>query len=148
VNVKFRSLFLIVTLALLVVGLAACSETAQTDKTPDASAMASYLAEPATNNGDATRGIQVFGRMPCLTCHTITGMNGGPPQAAAPTLDHIATNAATRLPGVTAAQYIRHAILKPEDLTIPEYHNVMPSFSTSLNQTDLNNLVAFLLTLK
>ena len=147
-NFNFRSLFLILTLALVVVGLAACSENAQTDKTPDASATAAFLAEPATNNGDAAKGIQVFGRMPCLTCHTVSGMNGGPPQAAAPTLDHIGTNAATRVPGVTAAQYLRHAVLKPDDLTIPEYHNVMPSFSASLSQTDLDNLVAYLLTLK
>ena len=145
---KFRTLFLILALALLVSGLAACSENAQTDKTPDATATAAFKAEPATNSGDPAKGIQVFGRMPCLTCHAINGVGLADKEAAAPTLDHIGTNAATRVPGVTAAQYIRHAILKPEDLTIPLYHNVMPSFSTSLSQSDLDNLVAYLLTLK
>ena len=148
-NAKLRALLLIVTLALFVTGLAACSENAQTDKTPDATATAAFKAEPATNKGDPAKGIQVFGRLPCLTCHTLTGTGGGNVQAAAaPSLDHIGTNAATRVPGVNAAQYIRHAILKPEDLTIPLYHNVMPSFSATLSPADLDNLVAYLLSLK
>ncbi len=147
-NFRFRALVLILTLAFAIVGLAACSENAQTDKTPDAHATAAFKAEPATNNGDPAKGLQVFGRMPCLTCHTVSGMGSGDKEAAAPTLDHIGTNAAARVPGVTAAQYIRHAILKPEDLTIPLYHNVMPSFSASLSPTDLDNLVAYLLSLK
>ena len=37
---KLRALFLILALALLLTGLAACSENAQTDKTPDATATA------------------------------------------------------------------------------------------------------------
>lgn len=148
VTAKLRLLFLFFSLTALIIGLAACSENALTDKTPDADATAAFKAEPVTNTGDAARGIAVFGRMPCLTCHSLSASAGSKAPAIGPALEHIGTNAATRVPGVTAAQYLRHAIVKPEDLAIPNYHNVMPSFGASLSQTDLDDLVAYLLTLK
>lgn len=138
---RLRLLILFVTLAL---ALAACSDNALTEKTPQPETIQAFKAEPATNNGDPARGIQVFGRMPCLTCHTLAGAGPG----IGPALDKIGTTAATRLPGVTDAQYLRHAVIKPEDLNLPSYKNVMPGFGASLSPTEINDLVAYLLSLR
>jgi mono/diheme cytochrome c family protein len=145
-NFRLRPLIFLVILAFGLIGLAACSENAQNDPPPKPETIQAFKAEPATNAGDATRGLQVFGRMPCLTCHTLAG--SGESKGIAPNLDNIGVNASTRLPGVNAAQYLRHAVTNPQDLGIPNYHNVMPSFSPSLNQTELEDLVAYLLTLR
>ncbi len=144
-NFRLRLLIVVLGLAFGLTGLAACSENALTEKTPQAETIQAFKAEPTTNNGNARRGVQVFGRLPCLTCHTLAG--SGDTKATAPSLDKIGINAATRLPGVTAAQYLRHAVTKPEDLNLPNFKNIMPGFGSSLTPTELEDLVAHLLSL-
>jgi mono/diheme cytochrome c family protein len=127
-------------------GLSACADDALTNPPPKAETIQAFKAEPAVNNGDVNRGARIFGRLPCLTCHTL----GGSPvtNVPAPALDKIGTNAATRLPGVNAAQYLRHAVIKPEDLKLHDYNNIMPGFGATLQPGELEDLVAFLLSLK
>src|SRR5690349_16819377 len=126
----------------LAMGLSGCGQTssAQSDLRQ------AFQAEPQTNQGDANRGVQVFSRLPCLSCHTFKGSESK--QYGAPPLDHIAQTAAGRLSGVNAAQYIRHALLKPQDLRVEGYAQIMPGFGTSLSSNELDDLIAYLLTLK
>jgi hypothetical protein len=48
---------------------------------------------------------------------------------------------------VATAQYIRHALLKPQDLRVDGYAQIMPGFGTSISSNELDDLVAYLLTL-
>ncbi|NWJ47433.1 MAG: c-type cytochrome [Chloroflexi bacterium] len=137
---------LVSLLVLVAVMLAACSEDALTNPTAGPDIVKAFKAEPLTNNGKATNGELVFYRLPCLSCHLLNGSGGL--EGRAPALDKIGTTGATRVEGVTAVQYLRHAILKPEDLRLPDLRNIMPSFANTLSPSELEDLVAYLLTLK
>ncbi len=132
-------------LFLLILALVACGD-AYSNPTPNSDSVKGFKAEPATNNGIAANGEKVFYRMPCLSCHTLNGSGGT--EANAPALDKIGITAATRVASVTAAQYIRHILIKPEDASLPNYRKIMPGFANSLSTTELDDLVAYLLTLK
>ncbi len=83
---------------------------------------------------------------PCFQCHAIAGQGGtrGPDQS------DIGTRAGTRIPGVSAEEYIRGHIQEGYGFRfyVPDYRNIMPAFSALLSDEDLEALVRFLLTLK
>jgi L-cysteine S-thiosulfotransferase len=80
----------------------------------------------------------------CKTCHSIDGS-----KLVGPSLQGIASRAATRVPGESADQYIRTSITDPNAFVVPDFpQGVMPSFKTVLSDTQLNDLVAYLMTLK
>jgi len=98
---------------------------------------------------DATAGEQVFvqdATPPCNTCHPVEGEANG----VGPSLAHIATDAATDKPGMTAEQYIRESITDPDVFVVPDFPaGVMPkTYGQQLSQQQLDNLVAYLLSLK
>ncbi len=107
--------------------------------------IARFKAAPDDTSGDPAKGLAIFGKSPCVSCHAING-NGA---AIGPALDQIGTNAAKRVPNVTAAQYIHHILTNPEDANLPNYRSTtMPSFAATLSQQELKDLTAFLLNLK
>jgi len=66
-----------------------------------------------------------------------------------PSLAGIATLAATRVPGMSAEEYIRESILHPDAHIVPGFDNKMPSYiSEGLSPQDIDDLVGFLMTLK
>ena len=80
----------------------------------------------------------------CKTCHSVDGS-----KLVGPSLQGIATRAGTRVPGESADQYIRTSITDPNAHVVEGFaQGVMPSFKTVLSDTQLNDLVAYLLTLK
>lgn len=81
----------------------------------------------------------------CRLCHSLK-----PDEVkVGPSLAGIATRAATRVPGMSAEEYIRESILHPDAYIVPGFDNKMPSYiSESLSEQDLEDLVAFLMTLK
>jgi mono/diheme cytochrome c family protein len=98
---------------------------------------------PATE--PVARGRQVYRSLGCANCHepNLIGQRLGPP------LDHIATVAATRRPGVSGEEYIRQSILDPGAYLVPGYQDSMPrDLGRDLSPTDLDALVAYLLSLK
>jgi mono/diheme cytochrome c family protein len=98
---------------------------------------------PATE--PVARGRQVYRSLGCANCHepNLLGQRLGPP------LDHIATLAETRRPGLAAEEYIRQSILDPGAYVVPGYQDSMPrDLGRDLSPTDLDALVAYLLSLK
>ena len=118
-------------------------------------------AQGAVEKGDASRGKELFGKLPCASCHDVT--RPWPGGDVCPNLGNIATEAAriVRLPqyrgkAKDAAGYIRESIIDPnayivpgQNYRTPEGQSVMPKdFAQTLSAKDLNDVVAFLLTRK
>ncbi len=81
----------------------------------------------------------------CRLCHSLKPNE----VKVGPSLAGIATRAATRVPGMSAEEYIRESILHPDAYIVPGFDNKMPAYiSEGLSPQDLDDLVAFLMTLK
>lgn len=68
--------------------------------------------------GDATRGAELYASYGCVACHG--ALDGSTPAAVGPSLVNIAEDGATRIDGVSAAQYVYDSILYPNDFIAPE----------------------------
>lgn len=86
-------------------------------------------------------------------CHTIPGI----PNAVGlvgPNLSKIGSEAASRKPGMSAEDYIRESILDPAGFAAPQCPNgpcpagvMPPNFGERLGQSDIDLIVAYLITL-
>ena len=118
-------------LFMLTLSLMACSAAAKIEPTP-------------TPNALVIQGQKVFNAR-CATCHALV------PDTIiiGPSLAGIATRAETRIPGMSADEYIQLSILRPGDYVVEGFNNVMiTNFAKELTNEDMNALVAFLMTLK
>ena len=82
----------------------------------------------------------------CRICHSLDpGL-----VLIGPSLDGIATRAATRVPGLSAEEYIRQSILDPNAYVVEGFPagQMLQNFGELLSGEDIDNLVAFLLTLE
>jgi len=92
---------------------------------------------------EAQAGARLFtGKAGCVGCHN-AGNGGG---ATGPNLSHVATDGATRKPGMDAAAYISESIHDPQAFVVSGFPPVMPSFRGTLTEDEINSLVQFLLT--
>lgn len=82
----------------------------------------------------------------CFLCHAVAGRGG----QRAPDLDGVASLAGTRVPGVTAEEYLEGHIREGRDYpyTVPEYAPIMPSFDKALSNEQIAVLVAYLMSLE
>ncbi len=107
-------------------------------------------AIPATagaNSGNAARGQALFqGAATCSSCHDVA--NGV--TIVGPSLKGVASRAGSREPGKSAADYLHESIVTPNAFVVPGFQpNVMPqSFAQTLSAQQIDDLVAYLLTLK
>ncbi|MCC7353988.1 MAG: c-type cytochrome [Anaerolineae bacterium] len=90
----------------------------------------------------------------CKACHTID-TEPSAKGLVGPNLTHIGTEAGTLVAGQSAGDYIRASIVNPNAFIAPKCPtgpctaNVMPpTFGQQLSQQELDNLVAYLLSLK
>lgn len=99
------------------------------------------------------RGMNLFVGKGCGGCHTVAGLDGAVGQVG-PELTHIATNAATRVEGQTAEEYVRSSIMNPvahvvQDCPLGPCAAVMPqNYSDQLATQELDDIVTYLLTLE
>ena len=102
--------------------------------------------------GDAAPGEALFeqtmiGSAPgCSVCHSTDSNHG----IVGPSLAGVASRAGQRVPGQTAEQYLRTSILDPNAYIVPGYaaNGMYQDFAKVLTDKQVNDLVAYLLTLK
>lgn len=99
--------------------------------------------------GNASNGETLFkqalvGQNPgCATCHSVDGT-----QLVGPTLQGVAGRAASRVEGESAEEYLHQSLVEPNAHVVEGYvEGVMQSYK-DLSEAQLNDLVAYLLTLK
>lgn len=85
----------------------------------------------------------------CYQCHTIEGIEGATGMIG-PDQTHIGTDAATRIPGMSAEEYIRMSITDPEDFVAEGLDRATAGLMTeaiteNLTGAQVDALVAFLL---
>lgn len=119
----------------------------------DVSGLTDLLPAPNASAADVpptdvvANGRYWFSRPPaiCSTCHSLT------PDVVlvGPSLAGIATRAADRVPGQSAEAYLRNSILHPGDYVVDGFNNVMAqNLGEVLDSDQINNIIAFLLTLE
>ena len=101
--------------------------------------------------GDAGRGADLFshgrGDAPaCSMCHhSSAGQTGF---SIGPNLANVSGRAWVRVEGLAAEQYIRQSILDPHAFIVPGYRAMMyPDYAQHLSAQDIQDLIAYLLTL-
>ncbi len=101
----------------------------------------------ALTGGDAERGATLFtqsigGQPACSTCHAWDDT-----RIVGPGMAGIATRAAERVPGQSAADYLVNSIVNPAAFVVEGYANVMPAtFGQVLDEEQIRDLVAYMLT--
>ena len=82
----------------------------------------------------------------CITCHSLEPdvVIVGPSQAG------LATRAETRVPGMSAADYIRQSIVEPNAHIVEGFAEglMYQNYATDLTEDQINDLVAYTLTLE
>ena len=105
---------------------------------------------PVAAEADAGRSLYEEGTLGtntgCRICHSLdAGV-----VLVGPSFGGIATRAATRVPGLSAEEYLRQSILEPNAYVVDGFPEgqMLQNFGELLTEEDIDNLVAFLLTLE
>ncbi|GAB4273632.1 MAG: hypothetical protein Kow0080_21300 [Candidatus Promineifilaceae bacterium] len=137
--------YVLVFLLVLALALVACGGDSDDAASSDAG---------STSVGDAARGEELFNQVTigpnsapgCVTCHSLEPgvVLVGPSQS------DVATRAETRVDGMSAEDYIRQSIIEPNAYVVDGFtEGVMyQNYGEELSARDINDIVAFMLTLK
>ena len=103
-----------------------------------------YATEPAASPAAAAPkeldGRMVFGARGCVGCHQGPGVDGG---SIGPNLTVVSSVAATRVPGLEAAEYLRQSIRDPQAFVVPGFSPLMPTLG--LSDDEIEAVVTFLM---
>jgi cytochrome c oxidase subunit 2 len=117
-------------------------------KGPVASAM---VAPPALPQGSqlvsmAERGSHIFRTKACVTCHAVDGSRAAGPTVKGLYGSTVAIEGGTQV--LADDNYIRESIMDPMKKIVKGYAPQMPTFRGMLSDEDVNDLIAYLKTLK
>ena len=109
--------------------------------------LATPTPSPEEEADPVARGQRVYLDTGCGGCHTIEGLSAG---NVGPNQTNIASVAATRVPGMSAEEYILESIIDPSAYVVEGYpDDVMPkNYSELLSSDEISDLVAFFLSLE
>ncbi len=134
-----RTLTLVIAIVVLSTLLVACGGTDTAD---------------GGSGGDAKRGEELYKQTVigsqaapgCITCHSLEAGKVliGPPHAG------LATKAETAVPGMSAEDYLRESIIEPDAHLVDGFSAgiMYQNYAKDLKESEINDLLAFLLTLK
>lgn len=140
-----KKLLVLLVICISLLSLAACGGGNTSTTTP---------AEEPAPVGDAANGEALFAQPTigannapgCITCHSLEPdvVIVGPSQAG------LATRAETRVAGQSAEEYIRNSITEPNAYVVEGFaEGVMyQNYATDLTAEEINDLIAYTLTLK
>jgi len=110
----------------------------------------------AAGPGDPARGKKLYEQKTlgaksaegCVSCHNYDASQGKDDKA--PFTQGTGTRAATRVPGLTAEEYIRESILTPNAYVVENYKegDMYQTWGKELSKQQIEDLVAYLLTEK
>jgi ferredoxin/mono/diheme cytochrome c family protein len=108
-------------------------------------------ARDAPPPDDVVQGERIFsataigGGAGCVICHSIEPGDGG----VGPSLYGVAVTAATRVPGLSAEEYLRQSIVEPDAYVVDGYPagQMLPIYEERLSPQEIDALVAYLMTL-
>jgi cytochrome c2 len=101
-------------------------------------------AESEYANPQLAEGQQLFRRY-CSSCHATSPGE----TVVGPSLHGVGARAATRVEGLSAEEYIRTSIVRPDAYTVEGFANLMPDqFGRILGEEQINSLIAFLMSLE
>ncbi len=141
-----RKVLLLAVLVLAALTLAACGGKEAAEE----GAAGGAPAEEVAVTGDPARGEALFkapavaGQAGCTSCHSLE------PDVTlvGPSLAGIGSRAAERVPGMSAAEYLKQSLLEPNAYVVEGFpQGVMPAYN-GLSEQELQDLIAYLLTLK
>ena len=107
--------------------------------------------EAASQNApERGRGLFLSSSVGCFRCHTIKDVGGPLGRPRGPDLTEVASGAGGRVSGLTAEEYLSEKIRagRTYKFTVPEYSPIMPEFGKLLTDEQVDDLVAFLLSLE
>lgn len=135
--------------------LGACNGAATAPPPTNAPSASSSAAERAGQVGDAVAGEALFkrtqqlvpGAPTCQNCHVV---QADAVPVVGPSLYGIATVAGKRVPGQSAEEYLRLAIVDPNDYVLEGYQPgiMVRTYGMLLTEQQINDLVAYMLTLE
>ncbi len=92
-------------------------------------------------------GLAAFNAAGCVACHTVSGISAG---TVGPILDGIASRAGSTVSGLSAEEYILQSIKDPNAFVVEGFTPdiMLQTFSDSLTEEQIENLLLFMLTLE
>ncbi len=128
----------------------ATDKTASTETKEDDKAHSTHVeaetAKVAAVGGDIEKGKEVFKAKTCMVCHTVSSLDGAV-GTIGPKLDGLSKVAATRVPGMSAVDYIKQSIEEPNAFVVKDFAPAMTPLRGNMSDEEFTNLVAYLSTL-
>ena len=109
--------------------------------------LATPTPSPEEANDPVARGQRVYLDNGCGGCHTIDGLSAG---TVGPNQSNIGSVAETRIPGMSAEDYVLESILDPSAFVVDDFpDDVMPkNYNELLASEEITDLAAFFLSLR
>ena len=103
-------------------------------------------AAPVPGGNDVVTGEDLFLQTGCKACHSLDESVS----IVGPSVAGIGSRAGSMVPGQSTEEYLRLAIVEPDAHLVDGYAaSIMPrTYAEALNDQEIDNLVAYLLTLK